>query len=123
MKCKFCGNYMSELDTCKFCHFELDENIPSNSDDWDIMSLNEEDGWEHEQILDRLHLNGIDCYQADIWFDNNMAFLMGVNPSDKDRIARVLGLHRDVIYYDGEHSFMILNLFQEKHLRRIENDL
>ena len=115
---------MSTLDTCKFCHFELDKDYdPFIKDDWDIMSLNEEDGWEHEQILDRLHLNGIDCYQADIWFDNNMAFLMGVNISDEDRIARVLRLHKEVIYYDGEHSFMILNLFQEKHLRRIENDL
>ena len=67
MKCRFCQNYMSALDTCKFCHFELDKDYdPFIKDDWDIMSLKEEDGWEHEQILDRLHLNGIDCYQADI---------------------------------------------------------
>ena len=110
---------MTELDTCKFCHFERDKSYnPFSKDDWDIMSLDADDGWEHEQIRDRLHLKGIDCYGADIWFDNNMAFLMGVNPSDLDRIADALKLHKEVIYMDGEHQFMILNLYQEKHLRK-----
>ena len=38
-KCTICQNYMSELGTCKFCHFEYDENYnPFSKDDWDIFS-------------------------------------------------------------------------------------
>ena len=116
MKCKFCHNYMSALDTCKFCHFELDESYESyKSDDWDILSLKEEDGWEHIQILDRLRLKGIKCHSADIWFNNDMALLVGAK-ADLDRIARVLNVHREVLYAsDGD--FVIVNLYQEKRLR------
>lgn len=118
-KCRFCENYLTKLDRCKFCHFEKDKDYnPFVKDNWDIMSLNAEDGWEHKQIIDRLHSQGIDCYSADIWFDNNMAFLMGVDPSKRDKVARVLKLHNEVIYVDGEHQFMILNLYQEKDLRK-----
>ena len=117
MKCKFCSNYMSELDTCKFCHFEFDEDSDYYvSDDWDILNLPEENGWEHIQILDRLHLNGIDCYSADIWYDNNLATLYSCK-GRVDEVARVLNLHRDVIYDDESNDVMILNLFQEKVLR------
>ena len=98
------------------CKCYIDDEIP----EWDILHLNEEDGWEHEQIRDRLHLKGIDCYSADIWFGNDMAFLIGVDPWKSDKVAKVLGLHREVIYTDGEHQFMILNLYQEKDLREIE---
>ena len=119
MKCNFCENYLVAVDRCKFCHFEFAESYePLRSDDWDIMNLSEENGWEHEQIRDRLHLKGIDCYGADYWFDNNMAFLMGVRATDVDKVADALNLHREVIYVDGEHQFMILNLYQEKDLRK-----
>ena len=94
--------------------------IDDETHEWDILHLNEEDGWEHEQIRDRLHLKGIDCYSADIWFEKNMAFLLGVDPWKSDKVAEALGLHREVIYTDGEHQFMILNLYQEKDLREIE---
>ncbi len=119
MKCNYCTNYLSELDTCKFCSFEFDEEAyfsPSYSD-FDIMSMNEEDGWEHEQIMNRLRANGVDCFSADIWWDNNMAIILGVNPSKRREVAKALGINEDVIYTDGEHDYMILNLFQEKYLR------
>ena len=124
MKCRFCNNYMSELDTCKFCHFEFNENEYGHykSDDWDILNLKEEDGWEHIQILDRLYLKKIDCYKADIWYNNDMAYLLGVR-SSAEKIAKTLNLHPEVVYHDGENDFMILNLFQEKYLRKMEEDL
>ena len=54
MNCKFCTNYMSELDRCKYCHFEFDEEYsPYKSDDWDILNLDESGDWEHIQIRDR----------------------------------------------------------------------
>jgi len=120
MNCNFCQNYLSELDRCKFCHFEFDEEYdPYKSDDWDILNLKEEDGWEHIQILDRLRLKGVDCYQADIWFDNNIAVLIGCM-ADKSVLSRVLNINEDVIYCDYEQGNIILNLYQEKCLRKSE---
>jgi len=118
MNCKFCQNYLSELERCKFCHFEFDESYdPFKSDNWDILNLKEEDGWEHIQILDRLRLKGVDCYQADIWFGNNIAVLIGCM-ADKSVLSRVLNINEDVIYCDYEQGNIILNLYQEKCLRR-----
>ena len=122
LNCKFCQNYLSELDRCKFCHYEFDEEYdPYKSDDWDILNLKEEDGWEHIQILDRLRLKGVDCYQADIWFDNNVAVLIGCM-ADKSVLSRVLNINEDVIYCDYEQGNIILNLYQEKCLRKGENN-
>ena len=113
---------MTELDTCKYCHFEyIDEYTPFKDDDWDILGLDDEEEWTHIQIKDRLYYKGIKCWSADMWFDNNMAII--VNP-DKgvDAVARALGLHKDVIYHDTENNLMILNLFEEKYLRGVLDD-
>ena len=116
MKCNNCANYLEKLDVCKFCSFE--ENTTSiSSDDWDILHLDEDKGWEHIQIRDRLISKGIDCYCVDIWFDKNMAYLMGVR-EDSSKVAEVLGVHEEIIYHQMEYDFMILNLFQEKYLRK-----
>ncbi|MBR3208726.1 MAG: hypothetical protein IKF82_00500 [Bacilli bacterium] len=123
MKCRFCSNYMEQLDTCKFCNFEFDESFDSYvNDDWDILNLTGEDkDWEHIQILDRLMLKGIQCYKADIWFDNNIAYLLGCRAS-VNNLAKVLNMHEECIYNDGESDFIILNLFQEKYLRGLLDD-
>ena len=113
---------MVELDRCKFCHFEFDEDYnPCKSDDWDILNLNEDDDWEHIQIRDRLHLNGIDCYGADIWTNNGVAYLIGCYASTSE-LARVLNMHEEAIYNQTEHGFVILNLYQEKYLRGEMNE-
>lgn len=111
MKCNFCSNYMSELGRCKFCHFEYEER----KDDWDILDL-PDDEWEHIQILNRLHSQGIECISADIWFGDNMAFLLGCL-ADTDKIAKVLGLHEESVYGNLDSGLVILNLYQEKHIR------
>lgn len=114
MKCNYCQNYLSSLDRCKFCHFEYEESVIK--DDWDILDLDEDDGWEHEQILNRLHSKDIDCVMADIYFDNNMAFLLGCFAS-VDKIAKALGLHKESVYGNLDSGLVILNLYQEKHIR------
>lgn len=115
-KCKNCNNFLTKLERCKFCSFEYDENYnPYAKDDWDILNLKEEDGWEHIQILDRLHYKNIDCLAADIWY-NDVALLIGNKGSDSE-IAKALNVHQDIIYNDYEHGLVILNLFQEKFLR------
>lgn len=115
-KCRICANYMSELDTCKYCHFEYDTSYtPFRDDDWDILNLKEEDGWEHIQIIDRLHYKHIDCYSADIWYGDKMAYLIGCYASEEE-LSRVLGLHKESIYRT-EHGLVILNLYQEKCIR------
>ena len=123
-KCRYCENYMDGLEQCKFCHFEYceDKYFQSiKSDDWDIFNLDENE-WEHLQILDRLYSKDIQCYQADIWWDNNMAYLLGCRAST-DKIAKALNLHEECVYNDGEQDFVLLNLFQEKYLRGIlENE-
>jgi hypothetical protein len=45
-----------------------------------------------------------------------MAYLLGVRAS-VDEVARVLGLHKESIYWDSENDLMILNLFQESYIR------
>lgn len=117
-KCRYCENYMDGVGRCKYCHFEYckDKYFQSiKSDDWDIFNLDENE-WEHLQILDRLYSKDIQCYQADIWWDNNMAYLLGCRAST-DTIAKALNLHPEVVYNDGEEDFVLLNLFQEKYLR------
>ena len=117
-KCRYCENYMTGVERCKYCHFEYckDKYFQSiKSDDWDIFNLDENE-WEHLQILDRLYSKDIQCYQADIWWDNNMAYLLGCRAST-DTIAKALNLHPEVVYNDGEEDFVLLNLFQEKYLR------
>ena len=111
---------MDNVERCKFCHFEYCEDKYFQyikSDDWDIFNLDENE-WEHLQILDRLYSKDIQCYQADIWWDNNMAYLLGCRAST-DEIAKALNLHPEVVYNDGEQDFIFLNLFQEKYLRGI----
>ena len=114
MKCRMCVNYFEKLDTCKYCHFEYDESY--KSDDWDILNLNDEDGWTHHQIRDRLFAKGVECLKVDIWTDNNVAYLIGCNGKD-DALARILNVHEEVIYNDYEQGWIIINLFQEKYLR------
>ena len=117
-KCRYCENYYEGLDRCRFCIFEYsnDKYLQSiKSDDWDIFNLDENE-WEHLQILDRLYSKDIQCYQADIWWDNNMAYLLGCRAST-DKIAKALNLHEEVVYNDGEQDFILLNLFQEKYIR------
>ena len=117
MNCKFCTNYMVELDRCKYCHFEFDEDYnPCKSDDWDILNLDENGDWWHNQIKDRLHLKGIDCYEADIWM-GKMAYLIGCNASTSE-LAKVLNMHEEAIYNQTEYRFVILNLYQQKWLRK-----
>ena len=117
MKCKMCSNYLSELDTCKFCSFEPDDSYAR--DDWDILDLDDDVDWSHFQILNRLHSKGIECIYADIWFDKNMAYLSGCF-ADSGKIAKVLGLHEEVVYGGLDNGLVILNLYQEKHIRKSE---
>ena len=114
MKCRMCENYMKELDTCKFCHFEYEERI--TSDDWDIFNLNESDGWDYMQILHRLHSQGIKCVSVDTYFDENVAFLVGCFASS-GKIADALNLDVKSIYGNNDHGLVILNLYKEKAYR------
>lgn len=116
-KCEFCNNFMVELGTCKFCSFEYDKEYnPYAKDNWDILKMDPEDGWEHIQILDRLRYKGIECYAADIWYDNNVALLIGCRDSESE-IARALGIYEDCLYTDPLRDMIIINLFKERYLR------
>lgn len=83
---------------------------------WDILNLDDDDGWTHFQILDRLLEKNVECMFVDIWTDDNIAVLVGCKANDFE-IARALNISERVIYNDEEHAFVILNLFQEKYLR------
>ena len=116
MKCSICSNYLNELDRCKYCSFEYDEESGYRSDDWDILSLDDEDGWTHEQIMVRLFAKGIKCLMTDIWWDNNLAYVIGADAS-AERVADALNIHRESIYDCGILPMLILNLGLEKELR------
>lgn len=114
MRCEYCANYMSEIDRCKYCNFEYEERI--TSDDWDILNLNEDDGWGHRQILERLHSKGVDCLFADIYFGDNIAFLIGCYATSQ-RIADALNLNIKCVYGNNDNGLVILNLHEEKAYR------
>lgn len=81
--------------------------------DWDILQLDDdEDNWVHMQILHRLWDKDVECLFADIW-DDDLAFLVGCNAPDA-RIASALGVNPRSIYNDFQHSFVIVNLVEEK---------
>ena len=116
MKCDICKNYMSELDRCKFCSFEYDESSHYRDDDWDILSLDDDDGWTHEQIMVRLFAKGIKCLMTDIWWDNNLAYVIGADAS-AERVADALNIYRESVYDCGILPMFILDLRLEKELR------
>lgn len=116
-KCRVCNNYLNGLERCKFCSFEwAEEYPPCNDDEWDILDLDYDIEWGHLQLIDRLFYKGIDCLSADIWWDNNLAIIIGCKAS-KSKVANALHISEKIIYDDMEHGLMILNLFQEKYLR------
>lgn len=116
-KCRVCDNYLRGVDTCKYCNFEWSEDYPPCVDTpFDIFDLDDDIEWIHLQLLDRLHYKGIECLSADIWFDNNVAFIIGARASP-DKVAEALHIHKEVIYDHSDMGLMILNLFQEKYLR------
>lgn len=116
-KCRICDNYLPGVDTCKFCSFEWRTDYPPTNDtSYDILDMDDDLEWSHLQLLDRLHYKKIDCWSADIWTGDNLAYLWGCKGS-KTEVAQALQVHEEVIYDDVEHGFMIINLFQEKYLR------
>ena len=115
MKCEICTHFING--ECKYCQFEYDEEYnPFRNDDWDILDLDDECEWSHLQIQYRLWAKGIECLMADIWYGNNLAYLIGVKASRRD-VADALNIHEDVVYDAGEMPILIINLFQEKYLR------
>lgn len=117
MKCKTCVSFDKDEDCCIFCK---GYNPDLKHDDWDIFDLDENE-WGHIQLRERLYEKGIDCLFCDLWTDDNMAYIIGVN-ADTGKVARALNIHEDSVYNDYEHGFIILNLFQEKYIRGMLND-
>ena len=113
MRCNICSNYMSQLDSCKYCRFEYDEKY--TSDDWDILDQDFEDEI-HKLIQYRLQAKGIECIVADIYWDMDIAFLIGCY-GNTGKIAQALGVHDEVVYGNNEQGLIIINLFKEKYLR------
>ena len=121
-KCRICDNYLPGVDTCKFCSFEWRTDYPPTNDaSYDILDMDDDLEWSHLQLLDRLHYKKIECLSADIWTDDNIAYLLGVR-ADKSRVADALHINEEVIYSDPDKGFMIINLFQEKYLRGLLSD-
>ena len=112
MKCEICNNYTNG--ECKFCNFEYHRWY--HSDDWNILNLDDDYEWSHLQIQYRLKAKNIDCLSADIWWDNNLAYIIGAK-AHKEAVADALGVNRECVYDNSEMGLMILNLFQEKFLR------
>lgn len=106
---------MYGLDSCKFCHFEYDEFY--TRDDWDILNLDDDEEWSHLQVLKRLHSKNLPCLFVDMWTDNNMVVLIGCNVFS-NKLAEVLGVHEECIYNEPDQAFVIINLYQEKCLRK-----
>lgn len=87
--------------------------------DWDILNLDEEGDWEHFQILDRLHEEGVECYFADIWLDD-IVILSGCDPRSRDgayTIANALNIPERCVYADYQHAFFVINLYELKAIR------
>ena len=125
-KCRICKHYIydptkayqdTDYCVCEYCNFEYDEDLPYDNDDWDIFDLDDDFEWSHLQILDRLDRQGVPCIAVDIWFDNNLAILIGC-PAFPHKIAAALNIHEDVIYQVGDTTMVVINLYMEKCLRK-----
>lgn len=116
-RCRVCENYLRGIEQCKFCSFEWAIDYPpTNKRYFDIFELDDDVEWTHLQMMDRLKYMGIDCLFADIWADNNLAYIIGAN-KDAHRVAEALNVHKESVYDCGEHPMLIINLFQEKYIR------
>lgn len=122
MNCEVCKKYDFNKSKCSICEFDFDEKLYWNDDkEWDILNLDDDYEWGHLQIMYRLKSKNIDCLNTDIWWDNNLAYIIGAKASVKE-VAMALGVHQEVIYDAGEFPLLIINLFQEKYLRGLIND-
>ena len=104
---------MSQVGSCKFCHFEYCRRY--TDDTWDILEQDFESDI-HYEIQKRLKAKGIDCICADIYGDYNIAYLIGCWANTQS-IASALGVYEEVVYGNNEQGLVIINLFQEKYLR------
>ena len=119
MKCKICTNYNFVDEVCCNCEFEFDEDLYWNNDEkWDILELDDDYEWSHLQIMYRLMSKNIECLTADIWWDGDLAYVVGANKSTHD-VAEALGVHKEVVYDAGLKPLYIINLFKEKWLRGV----
>ena len=117
MRCELCKKYDFSKENCSICDFEFDVELCWNNDDeWDILHLDDDVEWSHLQIMYRLKSKDIECLATDIWWDNNLAYIIGAKAS-AERVAMALGVHNEVVYDAGEVPLLIINLFQEKILR------
>ena len=119
-KCNYCVNYNVDEDDCDECPFEFDEEYYSVifDDEFDVLDLDDDINWSHLQILDRIHSKNLPCLFADVW-GNDMLYLVGCNVFTS-RIAQVLGVHEECIYNDSDKAFIIVNLYQERCIRKRE---
>lgn len=115
-----CENYISGIDRCKYCEFKWNEEY--TKDDWDIFKLDDEYEWSHRQIMYRLHAKGVECILADIYCDENIAYLIGCYES-ASKIANALNIHEDTVYNGSDNGLVIINLFYEKYLRSISDEV
>ena len=121
-RCRVCKNLNPNTEKCNFCNFEYNEIFKLESDDWDIFGLDDELEWSHLQIMYRLKAEGIECLSADIWFDENLAIVIGADASKGD-VASALNVNEKVVYDLGVKPLYIINLFEEKYLRGMDLDL
>lgn len=121
-RCGFCKNYNYHSKECNFCSFEYEEAFHLESDDWSIFGLDDDLEWSHLQIMYRLKAKGIECLSADIWFDENLAIVIGADASAVD-VANALNVSEKVVYDVGLKPLYIINLFEEKYLRGMDLDL
>lgn len=117
-------DYKTYLEQAIFRNLEIPRCDEQEKKKFDILKLDEEEDycaeWSHKKISKRLHNHGVDHIFVDMWGCDEIAFILGIDGNYDvivNKVAKVLGLHRGCIYYDSEHCFMILNLFQEKVLR------
>ena len=115
-KCTICNNYNFNTEECSRCEFEYGEELYWNRDDFDIFKIDDEYEWSHLQMMRRLKSEGIECLYADMWWDNNLAIVIGADAS-RERVASALNVHRDCVYDLGTMPMYILNLLQEKLIR------
>ena len=117
-KCHNCENYLHGLERCKFCSYQFDDSLAWNDNSkWDIFEIDDEIEWSFLQIQYRLKAHGIDCLEVINWCPNdNVIVIFGVK-SYPEKVAEVLGVHRDSIVSDSEIGIMVINLFMEKYFR------
>lgn len=70
-----------------------------------------------EDIMCQLYRHDIECFFVD-FFPDEIMWISGCNARSQNDIANALHVPCDVVHYDSQHMFCLINLWKLRAIRR-----